>query len=132
MVTSSIPLPMMWKKVRKISDRFSPSTPPVPWISGVVVSNHLTVASAMAAHFSSVSVKDLSMPHTDGHLHQERINLDFHSHGAETYNTGIDFTVRELHAAPLECRDTTPASDELRYAMFRHLPPASLDFIVPL
>ncbi len=62
-VNSRTPLDMVWKKIKKISGKFSPSTLPVLHTGGDFVSDPVAVGSVMAEYFASVSSRDPSKPY---------------------------------------------------------------------
>ena len=129
-VNSSTPLPLVWKRVKKICGKFSSSSPPVLRINGNLMSAPDEVASALADHFCQVSRRDPSKPYAANRREQERQGLNFNSHDGESYN--VDFSLRELRAALSECGDTAPGHDDIPYAMLRHLPDAALDFLLDI
>ncbi|KAK4327289.1 hypothetical protein Pmani_002230 [Petrolisthes manimaculis] len=130
-INSKTPLTQVFKRVRKMAGKFSPSSPPVLKVNGVQIMDSLTVANTMAEAFARVSSRD-SRPLAVRHelRAKERTALNFSGNENESYNH--IFTLRDLHSALSLCGNTSPGPDNIPYAMLRHLGEEAILFLFAL
>lgn len=128
-LTCQTPMSKVWKRVRRISGKYTPTPPPVLNINGTVVAEGVAVANTIGESFAHVSRRASRSPAVQRELaSQERHALDFSSFGVETYN--VPFTLLDVLTALSTCNDTSPGPDGIPYAMLRHLPDDSLSFLL--
>ena len=121
---------LVWKKLRKISGKFTPCPPPVLKTNGHLITDAKEVSNIFAEHFANISRKN---PNSPGAVYRERIEhqpLDFTAFREEVYN--VPFTVAEFDDALASCNDTAPGPDDILYAMLRHIPAITKLFLVGL
>ncbi|KAK3890408.1 hypothetical protein Pcinc_005644 [Petrolisthes cinctipes] len=84
-INTKTPLTQVFRRVRKMAGKFSPSSPPVLKVNGIKIMDGLTVANTMAEAFAKVSSHD-SRPLAVRHelRAKERTVLDFTGNENET------------------------------------------------
>ncbi|MPC90613.1 hypothetical protein E2C01_085608 [Portunus trituberculatus] len=117
----------VFKKVRRIAEKYSAPSPPVLLLSaGRTVAHPKTIADLFTEHFASVYRKDPAAP---GALHRqsmESLGVNFSSTGGESYN--VPFSVSELRTAFSHCHDASPNPDDIPYAFLRHMSDSAFTF----
>ena len=131
-INSRTSLHKIWKKVQKISGKFSPSPPPVlraPDGSNIV--DPFAVATLIAEAFASVS-------------HPDNYNLAFRRfrraavtrplafHDGKIYSYNSPFTLSELRHALSQSSNSSPGLDQITYTMIRHAHPTLVQALLQL
>ncbi|MEL6986791.1 MAG: reverse transcriptase domain-containing protein [Bacteroidota bacterium] len=114
-INSKTPLSLVWKKVRKISGKYTPPQPPVLKINGTNVADNQIVADTLANHFASVSKKDEGRPNANYRRREEQKPLNFNSNSEERYN--LPFTQQEFDSSISSSKDSAPGPDNITYSM---------------
>ena len=127
---SKTPTSLVWKKMRKISGKFSPNPPPVIKINGFYITDAKEVGDAFAEHFANISKKSESSPGFRNRLREELLDLDFTTEKDESYNR--PFSIKEYDSALASCGDTAPGLDDIPYAMLKHVSINTKTFIISL
>jgi len=129
-INAQTPIKEVFSKIRKISGKFSRPPPPVLSLNGVSVADPKSVADIFVKHFASVSKKDPSAPGSRHRRELEALGVNFASIGGESYN--VPFSLSELKMALSECHDSSPGSDDIPYALLRHMSDSALSFLMDL
>ena len=109
----------IWKRVRKIEGKFSPTPNPVLLSNGNLHSKPEDCAEILANHFSSISDPTNYSAHFQAYRQiQERTNLNFRSASFHSYNSPISET--ELSQALAKCKESSPGADNITYSMLKH------------
>ena len=119
-ITWKTTLSEVWTKIRKITGKYIPSSPPVIKENGSLITDPKNVSEAFAKHSATVSSKQPNSPYYQQHLHEENKTLDFGATQAESYN--VAFTMQEFQSALSSCSDSAPGADNITYSMSKHLP----------
>ena len=120
----------VWRKLRKVAGKFTPSSPPVLTVNNQLVTSAAEVSNALADHFASVSQKSGMAPGYQYRHKEEEKPHDFSTNKEESYN--LPFTEREFDAALTTCNDTAPGPDNIPYAMIKHAPRNTRKFILSI
>lgn len=123
-------LAQIWKRVRKISGKYTVPSPPVLSEAGRNVAEPIAVAQVLAQHFTNVSRKDTTSPSGRHRRRLESAGLSFASNNGESYN--VPFSSLELRSALNQCHDSSPGPDDIPYSFLRHIPDESLMFLLSL
>ncbi len=123
------PMFQVWKRVRKVSGKFTPSPPPVLNVNGQTVAGSMEVVEALAETFVGVSSRVSRSPEACRQLQAEESRvLDISSRGRESNNT--DFTMNILRSALSTCKDTSPGPYNIPSAFIRHVKDETLHFLL--
>jgi len=128
--TSTTPLSQIWGLVRRLSGNRRPSPLSPLSINNTLISEPQAIVDAIA---DSISHCSSSANYRPGFIDSARINFrvppfSFDSDNTEEYN--LPFTLSELQRAIATAGDTSVGPDKLHYSFFRHLPHATLLFIL--
>ncbi|XP_076058579.1 uncharacterized protein LOC143035597 [Oratosquilla oratoria] len=96
------PASTVWKKLRKISGKYTISPPPVLKLDGSLVFDPKDVSNALANHFANISKPDNSSSGYQYRMREQQRNLDFTAPHEESYN--LPFTEKEYDSALNSCR----------------------------
>ena len=129
-VNCRTPPSAVWRKLKKVSGKYTPTPPPVLKVNNQLIANATEVSNALAEHFAKVSEKSVLAPEYNYRLDIEQQPLDFSVNRQESYN--VAFTEREFDAALSTCSDTAPGPDDIPYAMIKHVPPNTKTFIISI
>ena len=131
-INSRTSLHKIWKRVRKISGKFSPSpslllrTP-----DGSFISDPFAVATVVAEAFAGVSHPDNYNLVFRRFRHPAEIRpMVFRDGGSYSYNA--PFTLSELRHALSKSSNGSPGVDRITYAMIRHAHPTLLQTVLQL
>ena len=125
-------LHQIWKKVRKIEGKFSPS--PVPVLvdrGGEQHSDPTQTSNILAEHFAQVSDKS-NYPQTFQRYKdsQERNRINFSTSQNLRYNEPI--TKSELLYAIKSATESSAGEDQITYSMIKHSHPTLIQYILQL
>ena len=129
-INSKTPLSLVWKKIRKVAGKYIPSQPPVLKINGVNFADPKVVANTLADHFAAVSKKAVDKPYANYRMQEEQQHIDFSPSREEAYN--LPFTKQEFLSALGKCTESAPGPDDIPYAMIKHAPDNTKDFILSI
>ena len=129
-VNCRTPQSTVWKKIKKIAGKFTPSPPPVLKVNGNYITSSREVGNIFAEHFASVSRKSVVAPGYQYREREEHHMLNFTPNGEESYN--LPFSSREFDSALANCSNTAPGPDEIPYEMMRHVSDETRLFIIGL
>ena len=129
-ITWKTTLSEVWTKIRKITGKFIPSSPPVIKENSSLITDPKDVSEAFAKHFATVSSKQPNSPYYQQRLHEENKTLDFRATRAESYN--VAFTMQEFQSALSSCSDSAPGADNITYSMIKHLPIETKKFLLSI
>ena len=129
-ITWKTTLSEVWTKIRKITSKYIPSSPPVIKENGSLITDPKDVSEAFAKHFATVSSKQPNSPYYQQRLHEENKTLDFRATLAESYN--VAFTMQEFQSALSSCSDFAPGADNITYSMIKHLPIETKKFLLSI
>ena len=125
------PMSQVFKRVRKIAGKFSPSPPPVLNVNGDKISDAQALANILAETFSFVSSRASRFPAVRRQFEPEEARqLDFSSGGGENYY--VPYSLPELLSALSLCKDSSPGSNNIIYSIIRHLDSGPLYFLLGL
>ena len=113
------PLSSIWKKVQKISGKFSPTPPPIlKTPNNVIIQDVGDVANMLAESFSRTCSLNNCAPEFQRYKREkEKKRLDFTSGVRHEYN--VPLTIEELKTA-LKCTsETAPGPDKITYSMIK-------------
>ena len=120
---------MVWRKVRKLNDKFIPSPLPTLKINDTLVTEPSEVAEKLGRHFS-----DISSPHSYSEelrkVRDTQISLNFESDKFEAYND--KFSLRGFREALLSSEATAPGEDLIMHEMLKHLPDNAKKFLLKI
>ena len=129
-INSRTSLHKIWKKVQKISGKFSPTPMPVlrdP--DGSCVSEPHEVASVIADAFAGVShSNNYSCAFKAFRARAESRVLSFDTNTLHSYND--PFSIGELRHALSLASKSSPGEDQITYAMLRHVHPNLLNSVL--
>ena len=118
-INSRLSLHKVWKKVQKISGKFSPT--PLPILrsnDGTYISEPLAVASSIASAFAGVSKDDnYSQAFLQFRRRAESRQHSFNTDFRHSYNS--TFTKEELSHALSISSNSSPGQDQISYTMIR-------------
>ena len=119
-ITKRVSLHRIWKKVAKISGRFTPSpTPVLREVDGTLLTREEDVANRLVSAFASVSLdENYSEQFLRFKRQQEQQPMNFSGGGAAAYND--PFTSPEFRHALSLTSDSSPGSDMVTYSMIKH------------
>ena len=129
-INDRTPPSAVWRKVRKIAGKYTSSPPPVLKVNGQLITNDVEVSNVLANHFANISSKSVDAPGYQHRVREELKRLDFTTDKLESYNQ--PFTEREFNSALASCNDTAPGSDEIPYAMVKHVSINTKKFIISI
>ena len=129
-INSRTPQSTIWKKVRKVAGKYTPSPPPVLKVGGQLVTSPLEVGNVFAEHFANVSRKSREAPGFDFRQRQELNGLNFKTHRNEAYN--LPFSEKEYDSALKSCNDTAPGPDDIPYALIKNVSRSTKHFIISI
>ena len=130
-INSETPLNQIYKKVAKISGKYSPSPLPALRINGtqdIIVDPNIT-SNHLCTHFSDIS-SDRSYPprFLTYKISQEQQTLDLTETNEEPYNDAISET--EFLKALRMSKDTAPGKDNISYILLKKIDHASGRFLL--
>ncbi|XP_069937179.1 probable RNA-directed DNA polymerase from transposon BS isoform X2 [Cherax quadricarinatus] len=130
-ITSASSMSAVWKKVRKLSGKYSPDPAPVLRVTGVDVANPLDVAIELGTHLLRISRGlHLCPSFLSSKSARELVPLDFSSLREEQYN--VPFTLQELEATLSACRSSAAGPDDIHIRMLQHLHRSALVVLLHL
>ena len=129
-ITLKTTLSEVWAKLRKITGKYIPSSPPVIKENGSLITDPKDVGKAFAKHFATVSSKQPNSPYYQQRLREENKTLDFRATRAESYN--VAFTMQEFQSALSSCSDSAPGADNIIYSMIKYLPIETKKFLLSI
>ena len=132
-INSETPLNQIYKKVAKISGKYTPSPLPTLQINGTqdLTVDPSTTSNLLCTHFSDISS---NRSYESGFLHyktsQEQQTLDFTETNDEPYNEPISKT--EFLEALRMSKDTAPGKDNVSYTLLKMMDHASSRFLLDI
>ena len=122
----------VWKKVRKIEGKFSPSPSPVLRDSdGVIHSSPKECANIFAKHYSNVSSSDNYTLKFQRYKEQsEKRTINFES--ADHFDYNLPISMIELKQALSTVQESSPGEDGITYSMLKHCHPTLMIAILCL
>ena len=131
-INSRLPPSKLWKRVSKISGKFTSSpTPVIQGPQGDVISDHRAVANLLAQHFSSVTGDHTYSPEFLRHkLRTEARPLSFYAPGSSDLLYNSPFTLRELQSVLSTAQESAPGNDKVTYSLLKHVHPSMITLIL--
>ena len=114
----------VWKKINKIKGKHSPKPPPTLKINGQTISQPKEVATSLAEHYATASVKTRNLyPLEYNRAQNRRRKAPFSRRGGHPDNVHLNdpFTLREMETQLEQCRDSAPGPDDIMISMVEHL-----------
>ena len=128
-INSRTPSSAVWKKIRKLSGKFTPSPLPSLKVNGKLISDPSEVAEELGRHFSEISsAKNYSSKFQE--IRDAQISIDLNGDNMESYNS--KFTLKELRDALSSSEPTAPGEDTILYQMLKNLPEAAKLFLLTI
>ena len=119
----------VWKKISKIKGKYSPKPPPTLKINGQVISQPKEVASKLAEHYATASVKTKNLYSLEyNQARTKRRKAPFSRRGGghpDNECLNASFSLRELETQLEQCKDSAPGPDGIMTSMVEHLPSAA-------
>ena len=119
----------VWNRIRKIKEKDTSNTVHHLSVNDRDVTSHRDIGNALADNFSHNSSSAFS---TDAFASvrkkAEKQTITFSSDNAEVYNKPL--SMEELRDALRRAHDTSAGPDEIHYQLLKHLPDASLLFLL--
>lgn len=119
-ITSETPIGDVWKKVKKIVGRTSPSMATNILVKGKSLSDVAEITEAIAEYYEEVSSSNNYDPSFQQAKHALEIPLDFSSRLKLSYNN--PFTQKDFENALASVGNTSPGPDKISYEIIRQLP----------
>lgn len=123
-INQNISLHQVWKRVRKIEGRFSPT--PLPILednAGRVFSDPKETSNKLADHFASVShINNYNRQFRSTKNQKEQQEINFTSRHDMAYNSPISEI--ELTNALSSSQESSPGEDQVTYSMIKHSHPS--------
>ena len=114
----------VWKKVNKIKGKYQPKPPPTLKVNGTTLIKPKEVATALAEHYASASVKTKNL-HCTAHNRAQvkRRSAPFSMRGGHPDNALLNapFTIKEMETQLDRCKDSAPDPDDITISMIKHL-----------
>ncbi|XP_069950873.1 uncharacterized protein [Cherax quadricarinatus] len=130
-ITSASSMSAVWKKVRKLSGKYSPDPAPVLRVAGVDIANPLDVANEIGNHLVRISQGlHLCPSFLSSKSARELAPLDFASLREEQYN--VPFTLQELEATLSACQSLAAGPSDIHIRMLQHLHQSALAVLLRL
>ena len=114
----------VWKKVGKIKGKYQPEPPPTLKVNGTTLIKPKDVATALAEHYASSSLKTKNLHHTVHNRAQiKRIRAPFSMRGGHPDNALLNapFTLKEMESQLDQCKDSAPGPDDITISMIKNL-----------
>ena len=114
----------VWRKVDKIKGKHCPKPPPAIKVNGILLTDPDEVANSFAGHFANVSIKTKELyPREYARSQERRKRLHFNRTGGhpDNYYLNAPFTIEDLEAQLLHCKDSAPGPDDITVPMLKHL-----------
>ena len=113
----------VWKKVDKIKGKYQPKPPPTLKVNGTTLIKPKEVATALAEHYASASVKTKNLHHTAHDRAQiKRRRAPFSMREGYPANALLNapFTLKEMETQLDQCKDSAPGPDDITISMIKH------------
>ena len=114
----------VWKKVNKIKGKYQPKPPPTLKVNGTTLIKPKEVASVLAEHYASASVKTKNL-HRTAHNRAlvKRRRAPFSMRGGHPDNVLLNapFTLKEMETQLDRCKESAPGPDDITISMIKHL-----------
>ncbi len=123
------PPKVVWRKIRQIGGRFSPSSVPGLLINGNLITSPEKVVEELACHYeNSSSSLHYSPSFLKTKSRMEKCRLDFSTCLEEDYNA--PFSMDEFSCALTRGKDSAPGPDQIHNQMLKHLPEEARIFLL--
>ena len=131
-ITEKMPLKKVWKRIAKLSGKFSPTpTPIIKLPGGSTVREPADVANCIADTFSQVSGDHNYSDHFLTHKRKiEKQKLSFYTRQNEYLTYNDPFTNIEFQSALSKSKESSPCEDQISYSMIKHLHPTMMDLLL--
>ena len=121
----------IWKKVMKISGKFSQTPTPILEVDDRIIQHPNEVAEILANSFSNVSNNRNYSPEFLRHkIQEEQRRINFENADHLDYNHDITQEEYETHLS--QTQDTSPGIDNITYSMLKHVSPSLTKSIISL
>ena len=114
----------VWKKVDKIKGKYQPKPPPTLKVNGTTLIKPKEVASVLAGHYASASVKTKNL-HRTAHNRAlvKKRRAPFSMRGGHPDNVLLNapFTLKEMETQLNRCKDSASGPDDITISMIKHL-----------
>ena len=128
-VNSDTPINKIWKKINKISGKFSGNRTPCINNNGTMIMDHHDVANILGSHIAHVSSNNYhGQEFNNIRAQTESVPLNFQSSNNESYNCQI--SIAEFKSSLQKCTDTAPGNDNIHYMMIKKLHPSARSFLI--
>ena len=114
----------VWKKVDKIKGKYQPNPAPTLKVNGTTLTKPKEVASVLAEHYASASVKTKNLHRTEhNRALVKRRRAPFSMRGGRPDNVLLNapFTLKEMETQLDRCKDSAPGPDDITISMMKHL-----------
>ena len=108
----------------KIKGKYQPKPPPTLKVNGTTLIKPKEVATALAEHYASASVKTKNLHRTAHNRAQiKRRRAPFSMRGGHPDNALLNapFTLKEMETQLDHCKDSAPGPDDITISMIKHL-----------
>ena len=104
----------VWKKVDKIKGKYQPKPPPTLKVNGTTLIKPKEVATALAEHYASASVKTKNLHRTAHNRALVKRRAPFSMRGGRPDNMLLNapFTIKERETQLDRCKDSAPGPDD--------------------
>ena len=125
------PMAKIWSRVKKMSGKHSPNTPPCLLVNGQYISDSEEVANALASHYASVSNGSTYSESFKARKDAiESTHLNFDTTEENDYNSPI--TLMELVTTLKHCNKSSPGEDRITYCMLRNIHHSLLNYLLDI
>ena len=130
-INSFTPVPAVWRRIRKLSNKHLPSPSPVLQLNNESIADPVQVATALGSHFSEISRGiHLSAAFRSHKVQAECVPVQFALSADEPYNA--PFSTHELYDVLQTCKNTSEGLDGIHYRMLKHLSSEAVSFLLAL
>ena len=114
----------VWKKVDKIKGKYQPKPPPTLKVNGTTLIKPKEVATALAEHYASASVKTkipIARRITEHRSREEGPPFSMRGGHPDNVLLNAPFTINEMEIQLDQCKDSAPGPDDITISMIKHL-----------
>ena len=114
----------VWKKVDKVKGKYQPKPPPTLKVNGTTLIKPKEVATALAEHYASASVKTKNFhlsAHNQAQAKGRRAPFSMRGGHPDNVLLNAPFTIKERETQLDRCKDSAPGPDDITISMIKHL-----------
>ena len=123
-LNSSIEGAKVWKKVDKIKGKYQPKPPPTLKVNGTTLIKPKEVATALAEHYASASVKTKNLhrtSHNRAQIKRRRAPFSMREGHPDNALLNAPFTLKGMESQLDQCKGSAPGPDDISISMIKHL-----------